>query len=119
MQELVHFGLEDAPLNAAEAASELEVLSPAEVRIQVGFLGDIAEAALEALQLAANILAVEEDASAGGLQQAGEHLDGGAFAGTVGAEIAEDLAGTDGEADAIHSRGTNEGLDEIEGFEHR
>jgi hypothetical protein len=61
---------------------------------------------------------VEEDASAGGLEEAGEHLDGGALAGAVGAEIAQDLAGTDGEADRVHGGGTDEGLGEIEGFEN-
>jgi hypothetical protein len=118
-QEFVHLGFQDAARKAAQAAGELEVLAPAEVRIEVGFLGDIAEAALKALQVAADILAVEEHASAGGFQQSGEHLDGGAFAGTVGTEIAQDLTGTDGEADTIHSRGTDEGLGKIEGFEHR
>jgi hypothetical protein len=118
-QEFVHFGFQDAARKAAEASGELEILAPTEVRIEVGFLGHIAQAALKAFQIAADILAVEEHASAGGFQQSGKHLDGGAFAGTVGAEIAEDLAGTDGEADAIHGGGTDEGLGEIEGFEHR
>ena len=117
-EEFVHFGFEGAARDAAEAAGELEVLAAAEVGIEVRFLGDVAEAALEALEVAADVLAVEEDASAGGFEQAGEHLDGGAFAGAVGAEIAQDLAGADGEADAIHGGRSDEGLAEIESFEH-
>jgi hypothetical protein len=117
-EEFVHFGFEDAAGKAAQAAGELEVFAAAEVGIEVGLLGDVAEAALEALQVAADILAVEEDASAGRLEQAGEHLDGGALAGAVGAEIAQDLARADGEADRVHGGGTDEGLGEIKGFEH-
>ena len=104
-EEFVHFGFEDAAGNAAQTAGELEVFAAAEVGIEVGLLGDVAEAALEALEVAADVLAVEEDASAGGLEEAGEHLDGGTFAGAVGAEIAEDLAGAYGEADRVDGGG--------------
>ena len=102
----------------AEAAGELEVLAATQMGIEVRFFGDVAEATLEALEVAADVLAMKEDASAGGFEEAGEHLDGGAFAGSVGAEIAQDLTGADGEADAIHGGWSYERFAEIEGFEH-
>src|ERR1017187_8066380 len=117
-KELVHFGFEDAARDAAQTAGELEVFAAAEVRIEVGLLGDVAEAALEAFEIAADVLTVEEDAPTGGLEQSGEHLDGGTLAGAVGAEIAQDLAGADGDADRVHGGRADEGLGEIEGFEH-
>jgi hypothetical protein len=118
-EEIVHFGFERAARNAAEAAGELEVFAAAEVGIEVGLLGDVAQAALKGFEIVPDVLAMEEDASAGGFEEAGEHLDSGAFAGAVGAEVAQDLARVDGEADGIDGRGSDEGLGEIEGFEHR
>jgi hypothetical protein len=44
-EDLVHFGFEDAAGKAAQTAGELEVLAAAEVGIEVGLLGDVAEAA--------------------------------------------------------------------------
>jgi hypothetical protein len=85
----------------------------------VGLLGHVTETPLKALKVTADILAVEEYAPVGGFQQSGQHLDGSAFAGTVRPEIAEDLSGADGEANAIHGGRTDESLSEIEGFEHR
>ena len=53
-----------------------------------------------------------------GLEQAGDHLDGGAFAGAVGSQVAEDLTGAKRKADAIHGWRPDEGLGQIEGFKH-
>jgi hypothetical protein len=117
-EEFVHFEFEGPAGKSTEAAGELEILAAAEVGIEVGLFGDVAEAALEAFEIAADVLTLEEDASAGGLEEAGEHLDGGAFSGTVGAEIAENLTRLDGEADRIHGGWSDEGLGEIESFQH-
>ena len=49
VEEFIHFGLEGAAGDAAEAAGELEVFTAREVGIEVGFLGDVPQAALEGL----------------------------------------------------------------------
>ena len=36
-----------------------------------------------------------------GFEQAGDDFDGGGFAGAVGADVADDLARADGEADVV------------------
>jgi len=54
-------------------------------------------------------LAAEHVQRAGaGSEDAGHHLDHGRFAGAVGAEIADRLAGLDGETDPVH--GTDFGI---------
>ncbi len=39
------------------------------------------------------------DGADGGVDEAGEHFEGGGFSGTVGAEEADDFAGVDGEGE--------------------
>ena len=58
-------------------------------------------ASLTACGVADDGVAGDDGVAAAGLQQAGEHGDGGALAGAVGAEQAEDLALVDVEADAV------------------
>ena len=48
------------------------------------------------------VQAEDLDGAGGGGEQAGEHLDGGGFACAVGAEEAEELAGSDGEVDVLN-----------------
>src|SRR5689334_19249424 len=81
-------------------------------------LGDIAHAALETDPVLPDVAAVKEDLSGGGLDQSGENFDGGALAGAVGPDVAEDLAGMNGEADTIHCRDAVKPLDQATNFEH-
>ena len=118
VEQVIHLGFERAAGDAAEPAGELEILAAAEVGIEVRLLGNIAEAALEGFEIEADVLAVHGDAAGGGLEKSGEHLDGGAFSGAVGAEIAENFTRPDGEADAIYGGGADEGLSQVVGFEH-
>ena len=59
------------------------------------------------------------DGAAGGREQAGEHLDGGGFAGAVGAEEAEELAGLDGEVDVVDGGEVAETAGEARGGDGR
>ena len=85
----------------AELGDHDEVLEAAEVGVEVRLFGDVAEAAAEGEEVVADGTAVEEDVAGGGLEEAGDHLHGGGFAGAVGAEVAGDLAGVRGEADGF------------------
>ena len=62
--------------------------------------------------------AVELDASAGRTQQRGQHLDGGRFAGAVGAEKGEYLSLRDVKRDVLDSGKVAEGLDQIPDGDH-
>ena len=94
-EQFVHLAVEREAGYPAETSGELQIFAAGEVRIEVRLLGDVADAALEGLEVAVDVLAVEEDVAGGRLEQAGEHLHGGAFARAVGTEIAENLAGLD------------------------
>ena len=63
--------------------------------------GDDADLALDFEGMGGEVEAEDLDVAGGGREQAGEHFDGGGFAGAVGAEEAEELARGDGEGDVI------------------
>ena len=52
-------------------------------------------------QVVADALPFEEHLAFVGLKQAGDDFDGGGFAGAVGADVADDLAGLETEADVL------------------
>ena len=58
-------------------------------------LRHVADAPLEGGEVVVHAASAVEDLAFGRLDQAGEHLDGGALAGSVGPEVAEDFAGPD------------------------
>ena len=88
----------------AETAYELEVFEAGEMRVHVGFFGDVAEGGAVGFEVVADVLAVEGDVATGGFQEAGDDLDGGGFAGAVGADVAYDFAGTDLETDLFEGK---------------
>ena len=117
-EEFVHLGLQGAAGNPAQASGELEIFAAGEVGVEVRLFGDVADAALEGFEIAVDVLAMEEDVAGGGLQESGEHFDGGAFSGAVGSEVAENFAGVDDEADAIHGGDAGVELGKLPGFQH-
>ena len=65
----------------------------------------VADALLKGGEIVVDAVAVVKDLPLGGFDQAGEHLHGGAFAGAVGAQVAEDLAWLYREAHLPHGGG--------------
>ena len=61
---------------------------------------------------------VHADASAGGSEQRGEHLDGGGLAGSVGAKEGEDFAFGHFERDVVDGREGVEFLGQIVNLDH-
>src|SRR5690242_15623351 len=80
--------------------------------------GHVADAALVGLEVAVDLLAVKLDVTRSGLEQTDQHLHRGAFSRAVGAEIAENFAGLDDEADAVHRGYAGVQLGEVTDFEH-
>ena len=102
LKQAAGFVFDEPFLHAAQAADELEVFEAGEVGVDLGFFGDVAEMGAVGGEVFVDVAAGEEDFAVGGLDHAGDHLDGGGFAGAVGAEVAEDFAFAEGEADVLH-----------------
>src|SRR6185436_13444188 len=79
---------------------------------------EVTHLALDLGPVGADVLSLEENISAGRLDQSGEHFHGRAFAGSIGSHVPEDLAGTNGEADTIDRRNPVVALDQITDFKH-
>ncbi len=88
-------------VEAVHAADEVEVLAGGELAEEGHALGDDADVALDLDGVVEEVFAEDLDGAGAGSEEAGEHLDGGGFAGAVGAEEAEELAGFDREIDVI------------------
>lgn len=65
-----------------------------------------------------DVLAMVNDCAVARRQQPGQHLDRGAFSGTVGAEVAEDLSRLQREGNVLNRRRGPIELPESLGFEH-
>ena len=78
----------------------------------------VAETPLIFDQLALNAAAFEKHFAAGGLQQSGDDVDGGAFPGSIRAQIAEHLIRLDGEAHVVDRGGGRIALGKRPHLEH-
>jgi hypothetical protein len=85
---------------------ELQDLAAAQVVVEDGRIGQIADAAFDFGGIGMAIEAVDQYPSAAGHQYAHHHADGGGLAGAVGAEEAEYFAAAYGAASAAGRRGT-------------
>ena len=72
---------------------EAQELARGQLLVDERPVGDEAERGLRRLGLGRQVVAVDEDAAGGRLEQAGDHADGRGLAGAVRAEEAVDLAG--------------------------
>ncbi len=120
-EKLVHFGFEDVPGYSAETPDKLEMFASAEVRIEVRLFGHVADAALKGFAgfgIFVDVVAIQRDFAGRGLQKADYHLDGGALAGAVGAEIAERFASMNHEADMVDDRDAGVTFGQIADFKH-
>ena len=95
----------------AQLAHHDQVFEAAQMRVEMRLFGHVAHALLVGDRVALDGLAVEQDLAGGGLDQAGDHLHGGGFAGAVRSQVAGDLAGARREADVV------DGGDAEEAFE--
>jgi hypothetical protein len=116
LEHLIHPGVERCPTQAVHLAPEDEVLP----RRKVGVEGDIlwyhAQAGLGGFGCAADRMAHDQGVALVGLEQAGQHRDGGGLARAVGPEQAQDLALLDGEIHALHGLKVAKGLAEVLDF---
>ena len=92
LEHLADAGLDRGLVHAVEAAVEAQELAGGELLVDERPIGDETERRLGGLGLVGQVVAVDDDAAGGGLEQAGDEADGGGLAGAVGAEEAVDLA---------------------------
>ena len=79
-----------------EHGVELHVLVCGLLAIQAGVLEDNPEFSPGFILVDHGIEAIQLNFPAGGIQQGGQHLDGGGLAGAIGAEKGEDFSRLDG-----------------------
>jgi hypothetical protein len=99
LQQGADLGFHSRRRHGAKSSNHLEIFLASEKRVEVGFFRDVAEPLTIGDEVVLNVLALEEDLAASGLQQAGEDFDGGTFARTVGAQVSEYLAGFEAKRD--------------------
>jgi hypothetical protein len=97
-----------------EAAEEVDCFPGVEVAVEVGFFGEVADAAFGG-DVSGGV-PEDLDMSPGGVEEPEEHLDGGGFAGAVGSEEAEDFTAADFEIDIIDGAGFGTAPEVLEDF---
>ena len=118
LEQAAGFGVDELFRHSTKTADELEVFEAGEVGVDLRFFGDVAETGAEGGEIFMDVAAVEEDFAVGGLDHASDHLDGGGFAGAVGAEVAEDFAFGKGKADILDGGDGAIALGGVFDFEH-
>src|SRR5437879_9197314 len=88
------------------------------MRVKLRLLRHVTDAALEGLQVLADVLTVEDHVAGGRFEQPGKHLDGCALAGPVWAKITENFARPDGEAYGVHHGDAAVALGQKTDFQH-
>jgi hypothetical protein len=91
-------------LEAVQVADKLEQLTPGELGVQVGLVGNEAGRRFGLDRLGLYVVSRHVHASAGRLEQPDDHPDGGRLPGAVRPQEAEDLAGVDTKVDVIHGQ---------------
>src|SRR5690349_17832435 len=97
------------------------MFSPAEVLIEVGFFGDVADATLEdfaGFGIFVDVVAIQCDFAGRRIEQTDDYLDGSALAGAVRTEIAERFAAMNHKADMVDNRNAGVTFRQVANFEH-
>ena len=92
---------------------EAEVLLGGEVAVERRVLEHESDVPADVVAFAGDVEAAHAGGAGGGPRKRAEHVDRRALAGAVGAEEAEDLAGSDGERDAADGLDLAVGLGEV------
>src|SRR5512146_520821 len=104
--------------NVIEHAMYLHVFPRGQVAVETGILKHNAEALADVVLMCARVKPVKLNCAAGGMQQRGEHLDGGGLSGSIRTEKGKDLTGSDVERDVIDGGETAKCFDEVFNANH-
>ena len=100
-EQLLHRVDRDRPWGAEQVGVEDHVLVDGEIAIQAEALGHVADAVLDGIQLAGDVVAGDPGFAFGGIEQAAEQPQRGGLPGAVRPDDAEDLAPRDLEVEMI------------------
>ena len=101
-QKSGRLGFDKGFVETAQPADKLQILEAGEIGVEVRLFRHVSDRAAKGDHVVANVAAFEEHVAVVGPQHAGDHFDGGGFAGAIGAEKADDFAGGDCEADVLN-----------------
>jgi len=92
-EDVVDAFFEDGLVKTVEAAEIFDHFLSAEARVEGSARGKKADVGTDFFRVFDDIVASNHSGAVGGLENGGEHAEGGGFAGAVGAEQAVNLAG--------------------------
>jgi hypothetical protein len=118
-QQLGSAVLDLDPVQVVQAADHVEVLAAGEVPIDRGGLAGQTDGLAHGGGLAGHVVPGHLGLAGVGAQQGGEDADGGALAGTVGAEQPEHGAGRDGQVQVVQGLDRPEVLAEALGLDRQ
>src|SRR5215203_2636579 len=98
-EESVDLSLERRRGQATQPPAQTQVLWRSQVRVDVGFLRDVADLCLVADEVFLDVPSVEQDVAERRWHQPRQHFHRGRLSRAVRAEVAEDLTRLDSEAD--------------------
>src|SRR5216684_10802 len=124
IEDVVDALFQSSFVQTVEAAKVFDQLLSRETRIERGGGGKEADIGADFFWLLDDIVAANESGAVGGLEDGGQHAQGGGFAGAVGAEETVNLAGLAGKADVIDGADFTalfvlEALGQATSFDHR
>ena len=117
-EECIDLAIQQCSRNAAQPSNQLEVFSSREMRIQMGFFRNVTEASRECDAILEDVFAVKVDFTFAGINQSNQHFYGGALSRAVGAQISEDLPGTNVEGHVLHCWNAAVSLGQMPNFQH-
>jgi hypothetical protein len=101
-----------------EHGVDLQVFPCREFAVEAGILEDDSETLARLVLVRLRVETVEFDTAAGGVQQRGEHLDGGGFTSAIGTQEGEDFSGLDVEGHVVNGGKFVEVFNEIADPDH-
>ena len=84
--------------HAAQTADKLEIFETGKMRVDVRFFRHVSKNCTIGYEIVVDGMAAKEHPALIWLQHAGDHLDCGRFAGTIGTEVADDFASAGAES---------------------
>ena len=100
-------------VDAAGTRVQPQIFIPGQVRIHIRVFHNAADAVHRGLEIPFDVMAHHLNGTAVRGEQAEDHFDSGGFAGAVGAEKTENLAGLYREADILHHHAFAEGFADV------
>jgi len=97
---------------------KLHVLIRRQLPLQTGVLKDDPKSAPHFVLLVLRVKSIDLDGATSGLEQGGQHFDGGRLAGAIRAQEGEDFTLLDLQGDVIDGDEIAEGFDEVAHSDH-